>query len=152
MEQQITNYIDSLPMESLAAFGGVIIGLCAVLLAIAIFAIVCNCKIYKKMGAPAWAAIVPYYSTWVMYEKIWCNTTMPIIVLALSLIPAFVDLGVLEAGMSLATVVLALITNWKMYKYFGKGTGFCILAIFFPIITLPIIAFGSAEFNRPESI
>ena len=39
-----------------------------ILLAYAIFLIVCQWKLFKKAGKNGWEAIVPFYSTWVLVE------------------------------------------------------------------------------------
>jgi len=39
----------------------------------------------------------------------------------------------------------------RLAQVYGKGVGFGILTLFFPEITLPILAFGSAQYEGPKS-
>lgn len=132
--------------ELMVAVMGVLGIAMLIMLPLLIFAIVCNVKIFKKMGAPGWAAIIPFYNTWVMYEKVWGNVTMPIAALALSAISFFVS-GIVAFFVTVASAILAIFTICKQCKKFGKGAGFCVLYILLPIVAMPILAFGSAEFD-----
>ena len=136
-------------MDVAAGALGAVIGVGLVALAIAIFVIVCTWKIYVKMGAPGWASIIPYYTNWVLCEKVWGNALVSLAIIVPGVINMVVDLGGLATVLSLITVVTSLITNWKMCKGFGKGTGFCIANIFFAPITMAILAFGKDEFVGP---
>lgn len=115
-------------------------------LAVCVFAIICNWKIFVKMGAPGWASIIPFYCNWVLCDKVWGNALMSLAIIIPSIISSCVD-GALSTILSLVTIIVAYVTNWKKYKKFGKSTGFCILGIFFTIITDAICAFGDAEFG-----
>ena len=111
------------------ALAGLGIGAYIIGLIIAIFAIVCMWKIFAKAGKPGWAAIVPIYNLFVEFEITWGKGIM----FLLMLIP-FVN------------GIIALITMVKLAKAFGKGGGFAAGLIFLPIIFLPMLAFGSAQY------
>jgi hypothetical protein len=47
----------------------------------------------------------------------------------------------------IAGLVVAVIIMLEFVKRFGKGTGFGIFSIFFPIIAYPMLAFGKAQYQ-----
>ena len=91
-------------------------------------------KVFKKAGKPGWASIVPIYNTVVLIEV----AGLPLWYFILFFIP-FVNIYAL----------------FKIYielaHKFGKGTGFGVLSIFFPIICLPILAFGKCKYEGNDN-
>ena len=87
-------------------------------------------KINTKAGEPGWAAIVPFYNSYIMYKIAWGNGLL----FLLLLIP-FVN------------AVVAIVTAWKLGKAFGAGTGFCLGLIFFNPIFMMILGFGQKQFQ-----
>jgi len=106
-----------------------------VLTLVAIFMIIVQWKIFAKAGKPGWAALVPIYNT-IVYFQI-CGLNPWLLVLCVIPVVNFVALPIL---MLMATINLA--------KAFGKGVGFIFGMIFLPIIFLPILAFGKAQYNK----
>jgi hypothetical protein len=105
---------------SMAVFGVIaLIGL-----AITVFAIVCNWKIFEKAGRKGWEAIIPIYNMYVMTQIAGLQSWYIIL-----LIIPFVNF--------VASVYLI----YKFVKSFGQGIGFCIGYIFLPIIFVAIMAF-----------
>ncbi|HWT55828.1 MAG TPA: DUF5684 domain-containing protein [Candidatus Microsaccharimonas sp.] len=94
-------------------------------------------KIYKKAGKPGWAAIIPVYSTWVLFE--------------ITGFPAWWSLLTLVPFVNLFPAVVSIMAVVRLAKLFGKSTGFGVLAIFFPWICYPILGYGSAQFNGGTS-
>jgi hypothetical protein len=90
-------------------------------------------KIYKKAGKPGWAAIIPVYNTWVLFEI----TGFPAWLSLLSLVP-FVNI---------IPAVLSLVAYVKLARLFGKGALFAIGMILLPFIFLPILAYGKSQFS-----
>lgn len=93
----------------------------------------CLMKIFQKANRKdAWAAWIPVYNSWVMFEVAgrpgwWAIASfIPIVGLVLSII-AMIDLA----------------------KSFGKGGGFAALLILLPVIGMPILAFGSDKYIGP---
>lgn len=86
-------------------------------------------KLFSKAGRPGWAAIVPIYNIIVM-----------------------IDIAGLEWWYLLLLLVpiANIVAIFKIYigvaENFGKSTGFGVAMIFFGIICMPILAFGSAEY------
>ena len=95
--------------------------------------IVCIWKIFKKAGKHGWASIVPIYNVIVQIEV----SGLPLWYFILLLIP-FVN----------------IYATFKIYieiaHKFGKSTGFGVASVFFPIICLPILAFGKCTYKDKE--
>lgn len=96
---------------------------------IAILGIVAMWKIFVKAGEPGWAAIIPFYSTYVLFKITWGNGWK----FLLLLIP-------------FANIVFIIITMVKLAKAFGKGGGFAVGLIFLSVIFYCILAFGDARY------
>lgn len=120
----------------------VILGLIA--LAVGIFLIIAQCKVYKKAGEAWWKALIPVYSTWIN-AKIsglawwWCPIFVGIAALA-----TFDNISAV-AGSALLVVMFNF--NYNLSKKFGKSNGFAVLLTILPIIGVPILAFGSAKYQ-----
>jgi len=100
-------------------------------LGIILLMIVSLWKIFSKAGKPGWAAIVPIYNIIVLLEIV----GRPIWWLILFLIP-FVNL------------IIAILLAVDLAKTFGKGVGTALGLIFLPFIFYPMLAFGSATYQR----
>ena len=106
-----------------------------VILAIAVFLIICQWKIYEKAGKPGWASIIPIYNIVVLLEIV----KKPIWWLVLLMIP-------------LVNVVIAILIMIELAKVFGKDGGFTVGLILLPYVFYPILAFGDAKYigDEPE--
>ena len=113
-----------------AAAAGIGLGFLIFMLAIIIFFIAVYWKIFTKAGKPGWAVLIPIYNIIVFLDIV----GRPIWWIILFLIP-------------LVNFVVFIILLIDFAKSFGKGAGWAILTIFFGIITLPILAFGSATYQ-----
>ena len=101
-------------------------------LLIALFLIVAMWKVFTKAGQPGWACIIPIYNLYV-----WCKIVgRPWWWILLMLIP-FVNF------------IIAIILGIDIAKSFGKGAGFGIGLALLGIIFLPILGFGSAQYQGP---
>ena len=107
-------------LEALLAGGSVIavIIYSIIMMALCVLVFVSLWKVFVKAGKPGWAAIVPIYNFWVLYDISFNNNIMWFIFL---FIPA-------------------------LCKVFNKGVGFIILAILLSGLTVPVLAFGKAEY------
>jgi hypothetical protein len=118
--------------QSSGGAGGVVGGIIG--LAVAVFMIAAMWKIFTKAGQPGWASLIPIYN---MY--IWCKIVgRPGWWVILLFIP-FVNF------------VIAIILCIDLAKSFGKGVGFGIGIILLGIVFLPILAFGSAQYQGPSA-
>lgn len=97
---------------------------------LAVLSIVALWFIFQKAGEPGWAAIIPFYGTYVLFKIIRGNGWK----FLLLLIP-------------IANVVIYIIAMCKLAKAFGKGGGFALGLIFLPVIFYCILAFGSAQYQ-----
>ncbi len=120
---------DSYESTIMAAMGIYVV----VILAIAVFAIVCMWKIFTKAGQPGWASIIPFYNYYVLFEIAWGNGLL----FLLMLIPV-------------ANFVIMIILWVKLSQSFGYSAAFAIGLLFLPIIFLPILAFGSSRYIGPQ--
>jgi len=87
-------------------------------------------KTFEKAGKPGWAAIVPFYNTYVMLEI----AGRPGWWLLLMFIP-FVNL------------IFSFIVSLDIARCFGKGAGFGVGLFFLPFIFFSILAFGDAGYT-----
>jgi hypothetical protein len=103
-------------------------------LLIALLLIVAMWKVFTKASQPGWASIIPIYNLYV-----WCKIVgRPGWWIILMLIP-------------LVNLIIGIILCIDMAKSFGKGTGFGIGLAFLGIIFVPILGFGSAQYQGPSA-
>lgn len=103
-------------------------------LLIALLLIVAMWKVFTKAGQPGWASIIPIYNLYV-----WCKIVgRPGWWIILMLIP-FVNF------------IIGIILCIDMAKSFCKGAGFGIGLALLGIIFLPILGFGSAQYQGPSA-
>lgn len=109
-------------------------------LAIAIFMIISMWKIFEKAEKPGWAALIPFYNTYILCEMTGVNPWW-ILIVALSPI-----LGVIPVIGSLASaaasIYFAILSSVSLARAFKKEDGFAVGLILLPIVFYPILAFG----------
>ena len=101
-------------------------------LAITIFLIAAQWKIFTKAGQPGWACIIPIYNIYIMLKIV----GKPWWWLLLMLIP-FVNL------------IYAIWMINMLSKSFGKDEGFTVGLLLLAIIFYPILGFGPAKYLGP---
>ncbi len=95
-------------------------------------------KVLEKAGRHGWIALIPVYSTWVIYEISGYKGWWAI----LQLIP-FVNL---------VAYVVYIMALYRLRGCFGKGFWFWLFWMWwFPFVGWPILAFGKAQYNNPDS-
>ena len=94
-------------------------------LAIAAVSIIAMWKMFVKAGEEGWAAIIPFYNSYVLYKISWGNGWY----FLLTLIP-------------IAGFVFSIIMTVKLAKAFGKGGGFACGLIFLGPIFQCILGFS----------
>jgi hypothetical protein len=90
-------------------------------------------KIFAKMTQPGWYGIIPIFNYCVIAKqsgKDWWWGLLP-------LVPC------------IGVIFLIILLN-ELSKLFGKGVGYTLGLIILPFIFLPILAFGSAEYQGPQ--
>ena len=98
----------------------------AISLAMSIFLIVCQWKLFTKAGYEGWKCLIPFYNQWCHFEMVWGSGAK----MFLLLIP-FVNF------------VIAIMDIFKTAKAYGGGGGIGALLFFFPLIGYPVLAFSS---------
>lgn len=85
--------------------------------------------LFKKAGKPGWAAVVPFYDQYTLYEITWGNGWRFLMLL----IPIY-------------NIILMILTYIRLAKAFGKDEGYAVGLIFLPHVFVPMLAFGSAAY------
>ena len=99
-------------------------------LALCVFVLVCMWIVFRKAGKPGWAAIVPFYNLYVLFDITW-GSGMRFLLL---LIPIY-------------NIILGIQTQIRLAKAFGKGGGFAAGLIFLPYVFMPLLAFGKGTYQ-----
>jgi len=115
--------------DATIAFDGVII-LMVVCLIIGLFMLIAMWKVFTKASQPGWANIIPIYNSYVLVKI----AGKPGWWLLLLCIP-FVNFVIL----------------FGLARNFGKGSGYTIGLILLPMVFIPMLAFGSAEYAPVEA-
>ncbi len=101
-------------------------------MAIAVLVIVATWKLFVKAGKPGWASIVPFYSTYCLFQISFGNGWL----FLLSFVPC-------------VNVVIFFMLYFKLAKAFGQGGAFAIGLIFLNPIFMLILGFGDSEYIGP---
>ena len=119
-------------MDSSTAAGNPLVGMLFGLgmLAVAIFIIASQWKVFTKAGRPGWACIIPVYNLYVMLGI----AGKPGWWLILFFIP-------------LVNFVALLLLMLGIAAKFGKGVGFGLGLLFLGFIFFPILGFGDAVYQ-----
>jgi uncharacterized membrane protein YhaH (DUF805 family) len=104
-------------------------------LAIVIFLIAAQWKIFEKAGKPGWACLIPIYNVIVLLEIV----GKPWWWFLLMLIP-------------IVNIVLAIWMTNLLSKSFGKDEGFTVGLILLPMVFYPILGFGDAQYKGPAGL
>lgn len=140
--------------DSLGSFGAaailLIIVLALIALALIILVVIANCKMFDKAGEKWWKGLIPLYSSWVETKIVGLAWYWFLIFAVLT--------GLLSNGTDGNSVVyfgLVLTSfnyNFNLAKKFGKSNGFAVFNTIFPVIGLPILAFGSSKYNKDAKV
>ncbi len=117
-------------MESSASSGGFGVVGSIVYLAVIALMIASMWKIFAKSGEPGWVAIVPIYNVYVLFKIVYGQGIM----FLLTLIP-------------IVGFFVCLKLYYDLAKAFGKGIGYTLGLIFLPIVFLPLLGFGEAQYR-----
>ena len=156
-------FIAMLGLSVLAAFIGLIVMM-----------IMAEWKIYKKLGEEGWVCLIPIYSTYVLYKRIWSESAARISVvtgllsIALSVANSAVEIYANEMSVAGAYAYLALaalcivgyivsiamsaIACNKLAEAFGRGVGTTIGLICLNVVFIPILGFGKAQYKMADSM
>lgn len=84
-------------------------------------------KVFTKAGRPGWAAIIPIYNIWILMK--------------------IGDSGVLWFVLSIIFGLPVIKIYIDVLDKFGKGIGYAVGMLFLPFIFMPMLGFGSAQFQ-----
>ena len=125
--------LDSSLLDSFSGINTTIFAIFGVIfLAVSILQIVAKWRIFSKAGEHGWAALIPFYNTYVLYKITWESGLFFI----LSYIPCL-------------NMILTIMTNMKLAAVFGKGDGFVLGLSLLGFIFYPVLAFDSSEYDGP---
>ena len=123
-----------------------------IVLAAAVLTIIGQWKIFAKAGRPGWAAIVPFYSSYILYDignlptaLVSVNISafvLGVIQMCLSSAMVFLNINVMPIMIfsslctcaSIACFILSLFANMNIAKKFGKSAGYGVGMTFLPFI------------------
>ena len=92
-------------------------------------------KMFVKAGEPGWAAIIPFYNTFVMVKI--CGK--PILWFILTFIPC-------------VNFIIGILLALELAKVFGKSAAYGIGIILLPFIFVPMLGFGKAQYIGTKTV
>lgn len=99
------------------------------------------------MGLPGWYGVIPFWNTWNQFQKTWATMPWFFVWLVLS-IASFVGVdGIFGTVVYILTLAVGIAANYQLAKAFGKGVGYCVGLTLVPVVFLPILALGSAQYQ-----
>ena len=102
-------------------------------LAVIVVIIAAEWKIFAKAGIPGWHCIIPFLSSY----QLWKIVTGKGWMFLLTFIP-------------LVGPFIALYAYYRLGRTFGKGVGFSVGMVILPLIFMPMLAFGDAQYYGPN--
>lgn len=139
-------------------------GMIVLTLALIVFMIVCEWRIFEKAGEPGWKCLIPIYNAYIFMKICWEGKYFLYMILGmvaavlLSSIGAASNSGAI-AGIGgflmivayIAIFVIDIIAMIKLAKRFGKSGGFAVGLILLSTIFLAILAFDSSDYDRART-
>ena len=131
---------------------GLSLGLFSIL--VLVLQIVGMWMVFEKMGEPGWKSLIPFYSEYVIYSKVW-DTKFFWIYLVLTLIGGFVGTksgdeetthSILYTVITVLTFVVNAYNLYMLGRSFRKSTAFTLGLIFLESIFLIILGFDSSQY------
>ncbi len=131
---------------------GLSFGLLSIL--ILVLQIVGMWMIFNKMGEPGWKALIPFYSDYVIFSKVW-DTKFYWIYLVLTLIGGYLGnqagdqqntYSMLQTIVSVLTFVVHAYALYMVGRSFRKSTAFTLGLIFLETIFMIVLGFDSSQY------
>lgn len=135
-----------------AAAAFTIVVLCIIFLIIAIITIIAQCKVFDKAGEKWWKALIPLYNNWVFTKITGLAWWWFVIALSLSTLVVMYSENDAVTIMGMALFLANFNYYYNLSKKFGKSNGFAVLLSILPFIGLPILAFGSSNYNKTTKV
>ena len=127
-----------------------------------VLTIVAQWKIFTKAGEKGWKAIIPVYSTYVLFKLVWQTKWfwLTLVGAVVFSILYSVAMGLIVAGASVAGVILMILSiiviiavavmeiilYINLSKAFGHGGGFAVGLILLNTIFILILGFGKSQY------
>lgn len=92
-------------------------------------------KMFTKAGQPGWAALIPFYNIYIMCKIV----GRPGWWLILMMLPVI-------------SIVISIIVSNDLSKSFGRGVGTTVGLVLVPFVFIPILGFGSAQYQGPAAL
>lgn len=116
---------------AVGAFMGFMLVYCLVILAIAIVLLIAEWKVFKKAGKPGWAALIPFYNLYTLFDIVYPGNGIKFLFL---LIPFYNIYVYIKLYIDLA-------------KAYGYGGVFAVGLIFLSPIFMCIMGFGGCTYQ-----
>lgn len=120
--------------ETYALATGILVVYMVIVFAVAVISLVGMWKIFVKAGKPGWGAIIPFYNMYCLFEMSFGTGWL----FLLCLVPC-------------VNVVITIIMWIKLAQAFGKGVAYGIGILFLPVVFLPMLGFGDAQYIGPAN-
>ena len=142
MNYQVTYDSNVANAAATGALAGMAVFTLIISIAVAVFEIIVMWKLFTKAGKPGWAAIVPFYNLYVLFEITWGNGWLFLLTF----------LAIIPIVGSIAVLVIMIITMVKLAKAFGKSGGFAVGLVFLTLIFEAILAFGDSKYVGVDGV
>ena len=119
-------------------------------LAVVALILVSNCLIFKKAGEKSWKGLIPLYNSWIETKISGLGWYWFLIFAGLSVLVG--SKGNINYVVYMGLFLTSFNYNYNLAKKFGKSNGFAFLCTILPVIGLPILAFGSAKYNKDAKV
>lgn len=128
------------------------------------FTIAVHWKLFEKAGEPGWKTLIPIYNIYIFYKMTWGKdrAIIPMIPVFVVILAAFLSpilmammflyfhlLAILAIALSIAALVLWIITVIKLADCFAKGASFAVGLFFLYPIFSAMLAFGNMDYYEP---
>lgn len=128
------------PFMGIITIVAIIVGIISLVLGILM--IVSQWKVFTKAGRKGWECLIPYHSSFIIYDM---SNVNPAFLLLIILAPLVPFIGTLVA--SISAIVLAFYVNIKLAQSFGRSAGFGIGLALLGWIFWPILGLGKSEYQ-----
>lgn len=128
-------YYDSVDTALMSSFFTIYMLL---ILALSVFMVVCEWRIYEKAGEKGWKSLIPLYNTYTLYKIVWGNGWYMLLTF-LFVIP-FIGW--------LIGLFVVIKFSIDMAKRFGESKAFGVGLALLPHVFYAILAFGNATYQR----
>lgn len=148
--------------EDLAIIFGMFSGVIILLsVAVSIFMLVVQWRLFKKAGDKGWKILIPIYNIYTYYKLFWAPRWFWITFLlgvatvmtgAMLTPETAVLMGIVSTVAAIGSGIIGIVSCVKMARSFGQGGAFAVGLIFVGPVFQAILAFGRYEYVGPGGI